>query len=81
LVQNYINKKTYAYRNGVLFNNSNLIGTPVFPSTNNVKYIGAYSPSYDRITDGSLDEVRIYNRGSSAEEAMGRYNKTKGRYE
>jgi hypothetical protein len=54
----------------------------VFPSTSIIKYIGANSSSATReLTDGSLDEVRIYNRGLSADEIMTRYNQTKGRYQ
>jgi len=60
---------------------ANLSGTPVFPSANRIKYIGAFAPTTYRIADGSLDEVRIYNRGLSAEEVGARYNSTRGRYQ
>jgi hypothetical protein len=71
-----------AYRNGVQFGTTQtLTNTPVFPSTNRAKYIGAYNNSSNKLTDGSLDEVRIYNRGLSAEEVMSIYNQTKGKYE
>jgi len=53
----------------------------LFPSTNNIKYIGAYSVGTNELTDGSLDEVRIYNRGLGADEVAARYNSTKGRYQ
>jgi hypothetical protein len=33
------------------------------------------------ITDGSLDEVRIYNRALGDDEVMTRYNQTRGRYQ
>jgi hypothetical protein len=82
VVCDYINKKGYVYRNGIQFGSTtNLTGTPVFPLTNRVKYIGAYNSGGNKLTAGSLDEVRIYNRGLSAEEVAGRYSKTKGRYE
>jgi len=58
----------------------NLLGNPVFPSTNNVKYVGSYSAGSNRLTDGSLDEVRIYNRGLSAEEISAQYTSTKGKF-
>jgi hypothetical protein len=81
-VCDYTNKTLKVYRNGIQFGNTlTLAGTPLFPSTNRTKYVGAYSSTLERLTDGSLDEVRIYNRGLSADEVMGRYNKTKGRYE
>jgi hypothetical protein len=81
-VCDYTNKTIKAYRNGVQFGTTiNMTGTPVFPSTDRVKYIGSTSPGGRNITDGSLDEVRIYNRGLSAEEVMAIYNQTKSNYE
>jgi hypothetical protein len=80
-VCDYNNKIGKIYRNGTQFGAAqNLIGTPLFPSTNRVKYIGAYSSTIRKLTDGSLDEVRIYNRGLSAEEVAAIYNQTKGKY-
>jgi hypothetical protein len=81
LVCDYNNKKGYAYRNGIQFSSTlNLTGVPVFPITDRAKYIGAYSTTELKLTDGSLDEVRIYNRGLSAEEVAAIYNQTKGKY-
>jgi hypothetical protein len=81
-VCDYTNKTIKAYRNGVQFGITQILnGIPVFPSTNLVKYVGSYSSSSSRLTDGSLDEVRIYNRGLSAEEIMAIYNQTKGKYQ
>ena len=69
------------YRNGIQFGTTfNLTGTPQFPSANRVKYIGSYNTGQYLIRDGSLDEVRIYNRGLSAEEVAAIYNQTKGKY-
>jgi len=82
IVCDYANKTLKAYRNGVQFGaTSNLVGTPAFPSRNNIKYIGAYNISYHTIVDGSLDDVRIYNRGLSANEISEIYNKTKSKYQ
>ena len=82
VVCDYTNKTIKSYRNGIQYGVTyNMIGTPAFPLTDRVKYIGAYSPSSYRLTDGSLDEVRIYNRGLSAEEVAVRYNSTRGRYQ
>ena len=81
-VCDYTNKTAKAYRNGIQFGATvTLTGTPVFPSTNNVKYIGAYNTNQRSVTDGSLDEVRIYNRGLSDDEVMAIYNQTKSNYE
>jgi hypothetical protein len=52
----------------------------LFPSDNRVKFIGAYSSTQYPLTDGSLDEVRIYNRGLSAEEISAQYTITKGKF-
>jgi hypothetical protein len=74
VVCDYANKTGKFYRNGVQFGSTiNLAGTPVFPSTNRAKYIGAYSNGNYELTDGSLDEVRIYNRQISASEVKQLY--------
>jgi energy-converting hydrogenase Eha subunit F len=81
IVCDYNNKTGKFYRNGIQFGTTtNLSGTPVFPLTNRIKYIGAYGLSSNAIVDGSLDEVRIYNRGLSADEVAAIYNQTKGKY-
>jgi len=78
VVCDYVNKTLKAYRNGVQFGvTQNLTGTPVFPSISQVKYIGSYHSTTNKLTDGSLDEVRIYNRGLSADEIAGQYNTMK----
>jgi hypothetical protein len=80
-VCDYVNKTLKVYRNGIQFGiTENLTGVPVFPLGNKIRYIGSYDPSQYNIYDGSLDEVRIYNRGLSAEEVAAIYNQTKGRY-
>jgi len=53
----------------------------LFPSANTAKYIGAHTIATEVLTDGSLDEVRIYNRGLSAQEISQIYNQTKGKYQ
>jgi hypothetical protein len=52
----------------------------LFPSINNIKYIGAWTVGSSKITDGSLDEVRIYNRGLSADEVSQHYNFSKAKF-
>lgn len=79
-VCDYTNKTLKAYRDGVLFGANNLTGTPQFPSVNRAKYVGVYEPSTNRLTDGSLDDVRIYSRSLSAEEILQQYNATKGEF-
>jgi hypothetical protein len=82
IVCDYNNKTIKAYQNGIQFGNAQVLsGTPLFPSINNIKYIGAWTAGSSKIIDGSLDEVRIYNRGLSAEEVMAIYNQTKSNYE
>jgi hypothetical protein len=81
VVCDYSNKTAKAYRNGVLFDAQSLTGTPQFPIANRIKYIGSEGTNSYILTDGSLDEVRIYNRGLSAEEIMAIYNQTKGKYQ
>ena len=82
IVIDYPNKRGYGYRNGIQFDTTKTIsGTPVFPSTNDEKYFGKFWTAPAFLTDGSLDEVRIYNRRLSAEEVAARYNSTRGRYQ
>jgi hypothetical protein len=81
VVCDYTNKTGKGYRNGVQFDvTKNLTGTPVFPSISRVRYVGSYASSTQGIVDGSLDEVRIYNRGLSAEEISQHYNSTKAKF-
>jgi hypothetical protein len=65
------------YRNGELIQTSAMTGTPLFPSTNRIKYLGAYNASSHRITNGNLDDIRIYNRELSASEIKAIYEGTK----
>jgi len=82
VVCDYANKTIKAFRNGVQFGaTQNLLRTPMFPSSNKIKYIGAYFSGAHRFTDGSLDDVKIYNRGLSASEIASIYNQTKGKYQ
>ena len=82
IVCDYDGKTLKVYRNGIQFGaTQNLSGTPMFPSTNRIKYVGTYSPTNYKIADGSLDEVRIYNRGLSADEIAGQYNNMRGKYQ
>ncbi len=81
IVSDYTTKTMKAYRNGVQFGNTiSLTGIPQFPSTNKAKFMGSYDLTRHKLTDGSLDEVRIYNRGLSAEEISAQYTNTKSRY-
>jgi hypothetical protein len=81
IVCDYFNKILKFYRNGALFTTNTLTGTPVFPTTDRLHFIGELSPGWNRrITDGSLDEVRIYNRGLSEEEVSAHYTITKGKF-
>jgi hypothetical protein len=81
IVTDYTNKTLKVYRNGVQFDVTKNLTTPIFPSTDRVKYIGAFGTNSSRLTDGSLDEVRIYNRVLGDDEVMIRYNQTKGKYQ
>ena len=82
IICDYANKTIKAYRNGIEFESTqNLVGNPLFPSSNNVKYIGSHNIISHKLVNGFLDDVRIYNRGLSADEISQIYNATKSRYE
>jgi hypothetical protein len=62
VVCDYAGKKCYFFRNGTLFYaDAAMSGTPVFPSTNRTKYIGANNttPQYP-IVDGYLQNVQLW---------------------
>jgi hypothetical protein len=77
IIIDYSGKTIKFYRNGVLIQTSNMTGTPIFPSTNREKYLGAYNAGSGRITNGNLDDMRIYNRELSASEIKAIYEGTK----
>jgi prepilin-type N-terminal cleavage/methylation domain-containing protein len=77
IVSDYSGKTTKFYRNGTLIQTSTMAGTPVFPSTNRVKYLGDYSAGTYPIVSGSLDDIRIYNKGLSGDEIKAIYEETK----
>jgi len=57
----YAGKNTYFYRAGVPFGAPvAMSGTPVFPSTNRVKYLGSYSTAAHFLTDGYLANVQLW---------------------
>ena len=64
------------YRNGELIQTSNMT-TPLFPSTNRIKYLGDLGAIIYPVTDGNLDDIRIYNRELSASEIKALYEGTK----
>jgi prepilin-type N-terminal cleavage/methylation domain-containing protein len=65
------------YRNGELILVGSMIGTPVFPSINEIKYLGMSGAGIDKIINGHLDDFRIYNRELSASEIKAIYEGTK----
>jgi prepilin-type N-terminal cleavage/methylation domain-containing protein len=77
VVSDYSAKIVKFYRNGVLIQTSTMTGTPVFPSTNRIRYLGAWASGSYMLTDGSLDDIRIYNRELTASEIKAIYEGTK----
>jgi len=56
----YAGKNAYFYRRGVLFATVSMT-TPIFPSTDRVKYLGEYAPGHGSIlTDGYLANVQLW---------------------
>ena len=75
VVIDYAGASTKFYRNGELIQTTAMT-TPIFPSTNRVKYLGAHGASY-LLTNGNLDDIRIYNRELSVSEIKAIYEGTK----
>jgi len=62
VVCDYAGKNIYYYRNGILFLGPvAMSGTPAFPTTNRVRYIGSYNSLNTQIlTDGYLANVQLW---------------------
>lgn len=62
IVCDYGGKQIYFYRNGLPFGSPvAMTGTPVFPSTTRVKYIGSYNATpVNPLTDGYLQNVQLW---------------------
>jgi len=58
IVCDFAGKHTYFYRNGILVSTFNMTGTPVFPSTTRVRYIGSSTFQYF-LTAGYLANVYL----------------------
>lgn len=61
IVCDYAGKVTYFYRNGIPFGSPvAMSGTPAFPSTARVKYIGSYNTTLNLLTAGYLANVQLW---------------------
>ena len=61
IVADYSGKSLYFYRNAILVATVAMTGTPLFPSTSRVKYIGSYDAGgNDILTDAYLKDVRLW---------------------
>lgn len=71
IVCDYVGKKLYVYRQGIPFGSPvTLTGTPVFPTTARVKYIGSYSTTQYFLTDGYLADVQLWTLATMPPDAM-----------
>ena len=60
IIADYTGKNCYFYRDGILYATVGMTGTPVFPSTARIKYVGAYSGAGDfLLTTGYLQNVYL----------------------
>jgi hypothetical protein len=60
-VADYTGKLTYFYRKGAPFGSPiAMAGTPLFPSTARVKYLGCYTTAAHLLTDGYLANVQLW---------------------
>jgi len=78
VVYDYANKWIRFYRNGILYYWYNASDSMLFPSANRVKYVGGTS-GYG-FFNGSIDEVRIWNRSLSAAEVAQQYYGSLNKY-
>lgn len=70
----------YLYLDGVLGNSVAWTGTPQATITTTFLSAGYYHGGVNNYFNGSIDEVRIYNRALSSEEINASYNAELGRY-
>lgn len=75
VVVDYAGKNAKFYRNNVLVNTATTTNAMLYPTASRVKYIGSYNSSM-HFFNGSIDEVRIYNRSLSLAEVGDIYNGT-----
>lgn len=62
VVADFSGKNLYFYQNGLLFQTIAMTGTPLFPSTARVKYVGAYDAAgNDPLNTGYLQNVRLWS--------------------
>lgn len=61
----YAGKTCYFYRNGLLLSTASMSGTPLFPATARVKYLGSYNstPAFP-IIEGYLANVQLWTLAS-----------------
>ncbi len=81
VVCDYAAKTCDFYRNGIFVNRSIMNGTPVFPTTDRVRYIGAYNdgPLYGMI--GTIDDVFLLQYGFTPIDSRSIYGHYYPRYE
>jgi hypothetical protein len=66
VVCDYAAKTCLFYRNGALLTTAAMSGTPVFPSTDRVRYLGAHSTLPDLpLTNGYIDEPHLFQMALS----------------
>jgi archaellum component FlaG (FlaF/FlaG flagellin family) len=84
VVAEYSNRMIYYYRNGVQVQITNNSGFNMkFPSDNRVKSVGcwAYTTTHrQQYTNGTIDELRVYNRSLSASEILMHYQSEFSKY-
>jgi prepilin-type N-terminal cleavage/methylation domain-containing protein len=74
IVCDYSGKTVSFYRNGVLLGSAvTMNNTPVFPTTNRVKYIGRYNTTHAYALLGVIDNIRLYNAALPTSQIKERY--------
>ena len=71
IVCDYGGKKTYFYRNAVPFGDAiSMSGTPLFPSTSRIKYIGGWNSVSYLLNSGYLQNVQLWTLATMPDTAV-----------
>jgi hypothetical protein len=77
---NYSSGSFNVYRNGVLFFNSTLTNSPLFPTKTGVTYVGLSSIGSGSPFNGKISVVKIYNKELTSTDVTQNFESVKSRY-
>ena len=77
---NYSSGSFNVYRNGVLFFNTTITNSPLFPTKSGTAYIGLSSTGSGSAFNGKISVVKIYNKELTSTDVTQNFDSIKSRY-